>query len=279
MAVEQALTKALAIRARDRFATPTEFAQALAQPRSERKYGSGQVREIVQRAAEGEATHPTEEEAMSLGGLQQIGAEVGIRPGHIKEAADAVDRLAEPHVPRGGLFGMPSRVYLERVIECEVPEEEFGAILEDIQGTMGEVGRINPTLGKSLSWNSLSMQNTLDGARLMHVMVSPKGGQTRIRITETGGPLAIALTVGGGIALAGLIGIFEMLGLRAEWFVVVPVLGAMLGGCYMAARTVFRRVVGRRHRMLQSLFDRISNHVAETGTVPVDRVLTPGDRE
>ncbi|MCH9016079.1 MAG: trypsin-like peptidase domain-containing protein, partial [Gemmatimonadetes bacterium] len=186
--LEQALTKAMAMRAQDRFATPTELVHALARhPGSKRKYGEREVREIVQLAADAEVTHRTETGALSLGGLQQIGAEVGIPPERIKEAAHAVDRPAEARLGKG-LLGASSKIDLERVIECEVPEEEFEAILEDIRGTMGEVGRINPTLGKSLSWNSLSFQNTFEGSgRLTHVMVSPKGGKTKIRITEGGG--------------------------------------------------------------------------------------------
>ncbi len=265
--VEQALTKAMAMSARDRFATPTELMHALARhPGSKRKYGEREVREIVQLAADREVTHRTETGALSLGGLQQIGAEVGIPPERIKQAAHALDRPTEARLGRG-LLGVSSKIDLERVIECEVPEEEFEAILEDIRGAMGEVGRINPTLGKSLSWNSLSFQNTFEGSgRLTHVMVSPKGGKTKIRITEGGGQhMAFLVAVGStfGIVLTATLG--------APAILLVPIVGAVLGGSYMAARTVFSKIMARRHRVLHSLLERISIHVAETGTVAVDR--------
>jgi len=276
--LEQALTKAMAMRAQDRFATPTELVHALAeQPGSKRKYGEREVREIVQLAADAEVTHRTETGALSLGGLQQIGAEVGIPPERIKEAAHAVDRPAEARLGKG-LLGASSKIDLERVIECEVPEEGFEAILEDIRGAMGEAGRINPTLGKSLSWNSLSFQNTFEGSgRLTHVIVSPKGGKTKIRITEGGGQHMALL--GATVAVGSTAGIVLTATVGAPVILLIPIVGAMLGGSYMTARTVFRRIMARRHRVLHSLLERISIHVAETGTVPVDRALTPGDHE
>ena len=269
--VEQVLVQALSMRPEERYATPNAFAAALEQATRQKRPRSGgaPMQDIIKYAAERQAEHPTEEGAVSIGAIQRIGAEVGLSPARIRDAANA---LAEPPpaVPmRGSIFGAPPRVALERTIGAEVPVQEFEALLEEVRATMGEVGRINETLGKSLSWNSLSFQNTLEGTgRLVHVMVKPKGGKTRIRITESAGVhpalMAIATVVGGG-ALGGLIAWADPLAgvpivLRASAVVAAYV------ATYFAARRVFAGFIRRRVRILSELMDRLSSHVAETSS-------------
>ncbi len=278
VAIEQALTKAMAMRADNRFATPGELAQALADhPGGSRKYDTQQVKDIVQRAANAEVHHPTDHDALTLGTVQRIGAEVGIRPERIKDAAAALDPWAKKPGKGGGLLGGRSKIDLELVLDREVTEEQYEEVLAEIRGAMGEVGRLNQTLGKSLSWNSLSFQNTLEGSgRLTHVMISPSGGKTRIRITEGGGQhfalLASVVFVGfmGGALLTRLLGIPEMM---------LPIMGGALGGSFLVGRNIFGRLIARRHRVLNNLLDRISATIADPTSTPADRALPPTDHE
>ncbi len=265
-AVEQALAKAMAARPRDRFSTPVEFAEALSQKSSSpRKYSDSEVRAIVGHAADGQVAHPTEDGALSLGGIEKVAAEVGIAPERIREAAMGMDRPADRPAARRGLFGIAEKIDLERVIGCEVPEHEFEEILENIRGAMGEVGRLNPTLGKSLSWNSLSFQNTIEGAgRLTHVMVSTRGGKTRVRITEGGGQHAALL--GGAVATATVVTVGMILGSTIDVLALIPLGGGVIGASYWGARSLLRRLMARRRQFLGDLLDRISVHVAETGS-------------
>jgi serine/threonine protein kinase len=87
--VEQALTKALAVRPADRFASPGGFADALAVAAegSGRRLSEGEVREVIARAAQLQVDQPTEGGAVSVGGVEQIAAEVGIPPERVRVVA------------------------------------------------------------------------------------------------------------------------------------------------------------------------------------------------
>jgi hypothetical protein len=180
----------MSMRPEERLATPNAFAAALKKAtRQKRSHSEAHMREIIKRAAESQAEHPTEEGS------------------------------------------------LERTIDADVPVQEFEALLEEVRATMGEVGRINETLGKSLSWNSLTFQNSLAGSgRLVHVMIKPKGAKIRIRISESAGvqPALVALaTVVGGTALGAFL--TEAVFLDVPGVVSVSVMVAVYGAIYFAA--------------------------------------------
>ena len=258
-AVEQSLTRAMAQRPRQRIETPKAFVEALEQSQGEQKrFHSDEARDIIQRAAEMQSSTTTDTGALSLGGLQQIAAEVGIAPEQVRDAAE-VEMAPERTSARKGLFGFSSRIDLDSVVTREIPEAGYESLLEEIRATMGEVGRINPTLGRSLSWNSLSFQNTLEGSgRLMQVMVSPKDGKTRIRITESAG--MHSLMAGGSVVAVGFLSfaIFESINggplLVAAW-------AAICGSSGFAARAILQRFKARRNRVLSGLLSRITDQV------------------
>lgn len=155
-------------------------------------------------------------------------------------------------------------------MDGEIVERNYEALLEEIRHSVGEVGRINETLGRSLSWNSLSLQNTVESTgRLLHVMVRPKDGRTTIRITESAGQLPVILTAScalvtiagaslGGDALGGLGG-----------YAVSAV--AALGASYTGARAFYRRYINRRFRKLRELMDRLTRHTMDAA----DATTTP----
>lgn len=263
--VEQGLTRAMSMSPQQRFASPLELIKALGLPEERRrKYKTDEVSEIVKLAADKQNARPTEEGALSLGAVQQIAAQLDIAPDRIREAAQALE-VRDAAMEKGGIFGVGTKIDLERVVDHEIHEDEYESVLEEIRSAMGEVGRINPTLGKSLSWNSLSFQNTLEGSgRLTHIMVSPRGGKTKIRITEAGGAhtaVFAATTVIGGIlgtSLAGAIGIGGIL--------VAPAVAIAGGTSYLVSRTVFQRLITRRHNVLRTLLDRLSVHITDVGS-------------
>ncbi len=269
---EQVLVKAMQLRPENRFERPDDFAQALEDARrSKKKFSDTEVRQIVTRAANIQAERPTRESALSLGGLQQIAAEVGIPPEHVREAAHDLQR--SPEEPRrGGIFGLSPKIEVERVVDGEIGEEDFDALVREIQVAMGEVGRINQTFGKSLSWNSLSFQNSLPGSgRLTHVIVSPKAGQTQITITESAGNTVAATSL---LALTATgVGFFLLYGLAAgigatpanPGIMAVATVGAAFVGSYFAARRGFQWFIRRRVGSLSGLLDRLSDYVGKTG--------------
>ena len=159
----------------------------------------------------------------------------------------------------GGVFGANPKIEFQQFFDGEIREVDFEDVLEEIRVAMGEVGRINPTLGKSLSWNSLSFQNSVEGmGRLTHVMVTPKDGKTRIRMTESPGQHTVVF-----ISMMFVAGVFsvvvsEALGDRGLLMVAPAAIAAIFGGSYLTLRTMFRGLIRRRHRMLKGLMKKLA---------------------
>ena len=99
-AFEGALVRGLAIRHDQRTPTPSalisELEGSATQPR--RRYAEGEVREIVKRATELEASNPTGG-SMTIGGVEALAAEVGVTPELVREAAKSL-RARAPRAPR-----------------------------------------------------------------------------------------------------------------------------------------------------------------------------------
>ncbi len=158
--VEQVLVIAMAMRSRHRFATPARFAEALEDAtKGKQQFPEAQAREIIKHASQLQAARTTDDANYSLAGIQRLGAEVDIPPQHVQQAARALAKIDDPPKARG-LFGANPRIEFQQIFDGEIPEADFEEVLEEIRMAMGEVGRINPTLGKSHSWNSLSFQNS-----------------------------------------------------------------------------------------------------------------------
>lgn len=84
--VEQALARALALRPADRFDSPGALAEALATAVGERiVVPEEEMREIFERAAALEAEERPE--ALTMGAVEQVAAEIGIPPERVREAA------------------------------------------------------------------------------------------------------------------------------------------------------------------------------------------------
>lgn len=93
--VEGALVRGLAMSQEQRTATPQDLiidlTRAGAPPK--RRYETGQVQEIVRRATELEASRPTGSGAMTIGGIEALGAEVDLAPALVREAARSLTSL------------------------------------------------------------------------------------------------------------------------------------------------------------------------------------------
>ncbi len=270
--VEGTLVHAMRLQPEDRFLTAGEFAQALEDAfRGTRRYSEEQAQEIIRRAAELDA-RPTHDSALSLGGIQQLAAEVGIPAEHVREAARG---FAEPEtkVSRGGYFGVTGKVDLGQVIDAEVAQQDYGAILEEIRHTIGQSGRVVETFDDSLSWEF--KPGLGEWTRRVQVTVAPRDGKTAIRIVEHPGAeqeLVVA-SVAGGIAMAAAAGaaVHSLLGMDIPGAVVIG--AATWAGLYAAMRAWYHRFVNRRSRILSGLLARLSRYV----TGPETQRLPAGD--
>jgi len=203
--VEQVLAKALALRPGDRFGSAGELARGLVSA-SERtpSFSEAQVQQLLDRAAELQAQEPVADGALTIGAVEQVAAEVGIPPEHVREAAKELigappqGQLSRPRTsggqaldrgqstdPQTGLWRRSpaekwDRVVLDSYVEGEVPEEAYADIVGEIQSSLGVVGHSSIMAG-TLTWSPATKTET---SRLIVISLTRGVGQTRVRVEE-----------------------------------------------------------------------------------------------
>jgi serine/threonine protein kinase len=265
--IEAALVRGLAIRHDQRTPTTATLIDELtgaAVPR--RRYSGDEVEAIVKRASEIEATSPTAGGAMTIGGVEALAADVGIAPDVVRKAAESLRTPAgtgagigpfEP-VRRNRWIGGPTTIHFERVVEGEVPEEEYPAMADEIRRVLKNVGQVSQ-FGKSFSWVAARGSAI---RRDLEVAVSVRGGRTRITIQENLSQLigAVYGGIGGGMGGGGLGPILGILG--GALHVAGPALGLIvpmwLVTTFATARTAYHYSTKRRMRELEELADRMA---------------------
>jgi tRNA A-37 threonylcarbamoyl transferase component Bud32 len=244
--MERALVTALALRPEERFASPGELASALARP------------ETLARPA---AAMPAP-----------------VSPAPAAPAAPAAYERGVPS-PDGGFLGAATAVMVERVVEGEVPAEEFDALLEEVRVAFGAIGYTSRTErsviwsarpplqpGKSIDWDHW-MGSTDDEAPFAVVRLVARHGQTRIQVEQRLGGVAGGI-FGGILGGAGGAGVATAIpvGIAAMNLPVALVLGASagwVGGVYLLCRAIFRGVVGAKRRSIDHLADRLAERCEE----------------
>lgn len=270
---EAALVRALALRPDQRTATPQAFIAELTgkaeAPR--RKYRPDEIERIVNRAAELEVSNPTSSGAMTMGGIERVARDVGIKPELVRDAAKelsphhASSRETSILPPKKNfLIGGPTRLLFERTVPGEVDDADFPILVEEIRILMSEVGTV-AQLGRSFTW---TLNKGASGiGRLMEVAVTARGGRTRIIIQESLQNLIGGIWggVGGGMGggglgplMGGLIG-GKVLVAAAAWFI-VP---AWLTLTYFTARTSYHYSVRSKERELEKLANRLADLARE----------------
>jgi serine/threonine protein kinase len=261
---EGALVRGLAIRHDQRTATPVGLIEELTgreEPRP--KYSAEQVEQIVKRAAELEATTPTQSGAMTIGGVEALAAEVGIPSELVRNAAASIQRAPATPVmpmttpPRNKWLNGPTQLAYERVIDGELPESEYPTLVDEIRHVLKNGGQVSQ-LGRSFTWapaRSSSLRRNLE------VVVSVRGGKTRITVLENLGNNVgeIFGGIGGGMGGGGMgiiVGITA--GALNAPLALIGVIQAWLTTAYLTARHVYRKVTTRRARELEDLIDRLA---------------------
>ncbi len=112
-AIEAALVRGLALSHDERTATPQDFIAELTNAGGppKRQYDADEVQEIVRRATELEASRPTGGTAMTIGGIEALGAEVDLAPALVREAARSLADLG----PAPRELAGPTRTRLQEV--------------------------------------------------------------------------------------------------------------------------------------------------------------------
>jgi hypothetical protein len=289
--LESTLVHAMRLRPDERYATAIEFAEALEAALSAPKvYDELEAQSIVRRAADLEAREgrrrdarpsPAPGDALSLGGVERMGAEVGIAPELVRAAARSEVSVASAHaepspegveIEKGGFFGYTGKLKLDETIDVEVSDVTYGILLEEIRDIVGRHGQINETLSQSLSWET--GRGLFKKAPRLKVHVSPYRGRTRFKITQLPGldrrMLTTAVIAGGSILGMAVFGGFARAG--AEGFGAIMGLGT-LPAVYGSARAWFRARVRRKSRSLTRLLGRLTDLVRD-----YDAPALPGRR-
>lgn len=278
--IEQVLTKALALRPTDRYARAGEFARAL-ESASERtpSFSEEQVRELLDRAAElqAEAVEVGPPGVLTIGGVEQVAAQVGIPPQHVREAARELQGQRPAPVPqvrgewRQQKGPKSDRLVFEEVVDAQVPEAAFPLMVAEIQRHLDLVGHASVISG-TLTWSPAAQS---EDTRKIVISVTPRGGQTVIRIQETLeilGLKKVIFPIGGAIGMAFGAAIAGGLGIDAPAGPMFAMLFAV-GGIFSAYKTTITIQSGENGPQLQAL----ARAVAEIGVEEVEKKrLGPG---
>lgn len=228
--VEQVLASALALRPGDRFSRAGELSRALASAAERtRSFSEAQVRDLLDRAAQLQAQEPDDPAALTMGAVEQVAAQVGIPPEHVRKAAAELKADPVPqHRPGSRSSGGQTldwgpgtqlaegqwrrspderwdRVVLDTVVDGDVPEAAYPVLVEEIQGHLGIMGHASVLAG-TLTWSPATQG---EETRRVVVSVKSREGRTRIRVEERfemRGWRRIFVVVGGlsGITLAAI---------------------------------------------------------------------------
>jgi serine/threonine protein kinase len=286
--VEQCLTRALALRAADRFPSPGAFVEALASAIAGRDpIPDDEMRAILARAAELEAERAAGMEggsrALTLGSVEQVAAEAGIPPSHVRAAAAEVRGKGGPrsgaaettHVATGPALRIrrrpPSfsrapdvkfakeRLTAERSVEGEVSEADYPEVVDVIQEELDLAGHVS-TVGRTLTW-SPARQGT--ESRQIVVTLRPRDGVTDLHVEEQiemAGWRIFAPGWGGGAgALLGL-ATAAMLGLQEEALLLLA-LPAAAFGAMATVKGMINTKAQDAAPQLQRVLDRLSGIV------------------
>jgi hypothetical protein len=169
-------------------------------PIDKRRFTDREVREIMEKAVEEASRHaPSSGEGLSLKELKSIGAEAGIDPERLEQAARevALQKSSGPELGGGGTI-----LLRQRRFEGEIGASWKTEALSLVRQTFGVAGEVSE-LGDSVEWRAT------EGGRERLVTISSRGGSTTIEAMSNLRQSAVgAYTSGGLIAIvSSVIGI------------------------------------------------------------------------
>jgi hypothetical protein len=221
---------------------------------SERRYDDDEVAEILARAtqaptgAEGPAPgSAVSRDGLTLSDLEEIGAEVGIPPARIAEAAYGLDHRVEAPAPQTFL-GAPRSVSRIVPIAGPLDDAQWDRLVAEVRGTFRATGKVT-VHGALRSWTNGNLQ----------VHVEPGDDGWRVRMRTLKGNAMPVVSAGGFFALFGaLILVLSMVGGVAAREVVLG-LAFIAGGIGQLAyvRASLPRWAGERAEQMDRIAARI----------------------
>jgi hypothetical protein len=223
-----------------------------------RRFSEEQTDAILRRAAELQATGAQTSAAdrgLTIPEMERLARGAGLDPALVRRAADEVGTSGRT---ASRALGAPVRLVLERVIEGELEEAAWEAMVGEIQQTIGSPGYPS-RVGRTRTW-SVTTPTSQQGIRVVSITATMQHGQTVIRADESLHHLVGALFggIGGGLGGGGMgVGFGVGLGVFQSLPAALAIVVACLGGSYVLARTLFVRSARRRAAELSGLLDRL----------------------
>ncbi len=210
---------------------------------NERKYGDDEVSEIFDIASS------ADEVGLTLGQLQEVGAEVGLSPERVAAAAAALGTDSE-NLPRRTWLGAP--VSVGRVVELPraATDREWQVIIAELRDTFRARGHVSDH-GDTRVWANghlhAFLEPTESGHRLR--LGTQKGGSKEMTIMgATGLAVGLLLLVTSGLDAATFGSTFETL---------IPVLISLGGGGVLTGNFIrLRRWAAERERQMEHIAQR-----------------------
>lgn len=203
------------------------------------------------------------EHAMAEHGLVR-----GAAAGPLPVTTQVTDRSSPP----SRLYGAPTNVEYEAVVNGEMSEADFDLLVDTIRRRMEMAGAVN-VVGRSLTWTALARN------RSAHVSVISRHGKTTIRVAENMEPLtrrARIVAAGGGAYLT--VGIVSAIGDHL-WRLptLVGLLVAALATVGGLARFSFMSSIRKRQKRFRGLVDELARQAQDSANATT-AALTSGDR-
>jgi len=232
-----------------------------------RRYSEEEFALILRKASEIQETPGTGQGwrgglGLTLEEIQSIAGEAGIDAQAISRAAALLGAMEweEKKGLAAAIFGGAGSYHLDIEVPGKLPTEETGRVLELIRRTLAHQGEASEVLG-GVEWK------TVGELSAVNVNISPRGNSTSIQIVgDRGGAGAVTFTfpMGGAAILVGALGAaFEPTTAAG----IVGLVGGLLGGGFLFARTLWVFSGKKFHRKLSSLMNALSGAV-EAAALP-----------
>jgi len=228
-----------------------------------RLYDEKEVGRLLKRATELQREDPVRANpsgGFTLQELEEIAAEAGIDPHHLRRAASELDTSGSPEGWEH-LLGEKVTLVRQAVVPGELDEEGFERVLATIQIVARDHGQPS-LLGRTLTWQA----ETSSKSRSIQIVVSSRNGETHIRAEERLHQMAAGLfagtTAGFGVGVGVAVGFpvgLEVLG-SALFAAAFPV--GTIGLTLIAVRQIYRAVVRKRRSVLTTLVERVADETA-----------------
>lgn len=229
--------------------------------RPERQYGTDEVQEILQRAAQLEQKKQLERPTLSANEIEHLAKESGMDPAMVKRAIAEFEVKGAEKSLGTRLAGAPLKRVFEREVEGEITTAVHESLAHDIRAALGEAALMSQVsaVGRTLTWTAFSKRGVIE------VHIFPRDGKTVIRLSVDSRQLAGGLFggliggIGGGLGV-NLVWMLPTVG-HLPWYAGIAGLGATIVGAWGLARTIYVLASGSIARRAEALMDTLERTV------------------